>query len=336
MGARKLQLAGGSTYMISLPKEWIALHGLQAGDTLYVDAAGDGAVTVRARPAEGPPMRKKVLEVDGRSARDHLLRQLISAYVAGYGIVELRHPPEEARGYRAIAREFCRLVTGPEVIEENDGALIIQDLSDPSELSSSRSVRRMEMIVRTMFEDAARALEVGDEELARQVAARDGDVDRLYWMVAKQFRHASLIGDWDPTGAGGYLSYRLAAKLLSRAGDCAVRIAQTCTALGPRRRPDLLLAREVGVADGRVVQLLDDSVRSLTTLDLELASATIAAESELESVLDGISRRIAAKRVEDQRSWTTVVDSLGRAGSLASDIAEQTFDVAIARDPAET
>jgi phosphate uptake regulator len=37
MEGRKLQLAGKSTFLVSLPKRWVTSAGLKAGDTLFVD-----------------------------------------------------------------------------------------------------------------------------------------------------------------------------------------------------------------------------------------------------------------------------------------------------------
>ncbi|TLZ72830.1 MAG: AbrB/MazE/SpoVT family DNA-binding domain-containing protein [Methanobacteriota archaeon] len=57
---RKLQLTGGSTYVVSLPKPWISATGLRAGDTVFLETMADGSLTVLPRPAEKAPPRKKV------------------------------------------------------------------------------------------------------------------------------------------------------------------------------------------------------------------------------------------------------------------------------------
>src|SRR2546427_752721 len=86
------------------------------------------------------------------------------------------------------------MVIGPEVIEETRNSVVIQDLSDTAELSAEKCLRRMHLIVRAMHEDAIEALRTQDEALARDVAQRDQDVDRLYWMVAKQYNVAHTTG----------------------------------------------------------------------------------------------------------------------------------------------
>src|SRR2546429_5684873 len=58
MEGRKLQLTGGATYVVSLPKRWVTDAGLQAGDTVLLGPQVDGAGSIRAPPAEKPLGRR--------------------------------------------------------------------------------------------------------------------------------------------------------------------------------------------------------------------------------------------------------------------------------------
>src|SRR5437870_13515342 len=230
MEGRKLQLTGGSTYVVSLPKHWVVDSGLKAGDTVFLETEPEGSVMIRPRPMERAHPRRRIFEEKGEERRDHLLRKLIGAYIGGFNYIEIRFRPEMGPFVRRVARDFSRMVIGPEVIEETRNTVVIQDLSDTAELSAEKCLRRMHLTVRAMHEDAIAALRTRDEALARDVAQRDQDVDRLYWMVAKQYNIAH-------TGGGGMApdvaskialhNYRLIAKLFERIGDHAERIART-------------------------------------------------------------------------------------------------------------
>src|SRR2546423_1283802 len=139
MEGRKLQLTGGSTYVVSLPKRWVTDAGLKAGDTVFLEPQVDGAVSIRAHPAEKPLARRRVFEETGEERRDHLLRKLIGAYIAGFGYIEIRFKPEAGPFVRRVARDFSRMVIGPEVIEESRNSVVIQDLSDIPRLQGPRS-----------------------------------------------------------------------------------------------------------------------------------------------------------------------------------------------------
>src|SRR5437773_10954634 len=100
-----------------------------------------------------------------------------------------------------------------------------------------------------MHEDALQALRNQDDALARDVSQRDQDVDRLYWMVAKQYNLAQTPGGAAPASKGKeeLHNYRLIAKLFERNGDHAERIAPTYPALSDRGLDPNLL-KELGGA----------------------------------------------------------------------------------------
>src|SRR5207237_9499138 len=62
---RKLQLTGGSTFVVSLPKRWLTDAGLKAGDPVFLEPEVAGAVQIRPRPRERPLARPRVLAEKG-------------------------------------------------------------------------------------------------------------------------------------------------------------------------------------------------------------------------------------------------------------------------------
>jgi phosphate uptake regulator len=334
MEGRKLQLAGGSTYLVSLPKRWVTNAGLKAGDTLFVETESDGTVSVRPRAGEKPAIRRKVFTEKGVEAREHLLRKLIGAYISGFGLVEVRFPPDRGPFVRRVAREFCRLVIGPEVIEETRNSIVIQDLSDPSELSSEKCLRRMHLTVRAMLDDAVLALKRSDSSLAHDVALRDQDVDRLYWMVAKQYNVAHtqpLTASEDP-GPRAIHGNRLVAKLLERIGDHAQRIAETYPVVSDGKMLDPKLAKDIEEAETSAVGILDRSFQSLITGDIDAANEAIDALVHHQKLIDALSHRVSTRKGEELLAFGTIVNSLGRAASYSADIAEQAINMAVLLD----
>jgi phosphate uptake regulator len=328
-------LAGGSTFLVSLPKRWVTSAGLKAGDTLFLETETDGSVSVRHRPEEKPKVRRKIFEEKGEEARDHLLRKLIGAYISGFGLIEVRFSPARGPFVRRVAREFCRLVIGPEVIEENRTGIIIQDLSDASELNSEKCLRRMHLIVRAMLEDAILALRTSGAALAHDVAQRDQDVDRLYWMVAKQYHlaHTAPNGgsDWSPMA--GIHSHRLVAKLLERIGDHAERIAGTFATVTGGKGLDPKLVKELEEANRSAVEILDKAFNSMISGDIDAANEAIDARAHHQKLIDALSHRVATRKGEELLALGAVVDSLGRTASYAADIAEQAINLAVLSEP---
>src|SRR5213596_1115294 len=300
MEGRKLQLTGGSTYVVSLPKRWVLDAGLKAGDTVFLETEGDGAVSVRPRPADKVPMRRRLFEEKGEERRDHLLRKLIGAYIGGFSFIEIRFPSEMAPFVRKVARDFSHMVIGPEVIEESRNAVVIQDLSDTAELSAEKCLRRMHLIVRAMHEDALDALRTRDDALARDVSQRDQDVDRLYWMVAKQYNLAHTPGGSAPDSRGKteLHNYRLIAKLFERIGDHAERIARTYSVLSERGLDPKLL-KEMDAARESAMAILDKAFFALLTADVDSANEAVDDLDRHQKLIDGLSHHVASRKGEE-------------------------------------
>src|SRR5579863_1383157 len=103
MEGRKLQLAGKSTFLVSLPKRWVTGAGLKAGDTLFVETESDGSVSIRSRTSERPAVRRKIFLEKGEETREHLLRKLVGAYVSGFGLIEVRFSPDRSAFVRKVS-----------------------------------------------------------------------------------------------------------------------------------------------------------------------------------------------------------------------------------------
>src|SRR5881296_688119 len=330
MEGRKLQLTGGSTYVVSLPKHWVVAAGLKAGDTVFLETEPEGSVSIRPRPAEKPQLRRRIFEEKGEERRDHLLRKLIGAYIGGFNYVEIRFRPEMGPFVRKVAREFSHMVIGPEVIEESRNAVVIQDLSDTAELSAEKCLRRMHLIVRAMHEDALEALRTHDEALARDVAQRDQDVDRLYWMVAKQCNVAHTAGAPTPNAASKIelQNSRLIAKLLERIGDHAERIARTYPTFAQGRLEPKLI-KEMDAARESATAILDKAFTALLTADIDAANEAVDDLARHQKLIDGLSHHVATRKGEELLALAAIVDSLGRTANYATDIAEIAIDHAV-------
>lgn len=333
MEGRKLQLAGGSTYLVALPKHWVVDAGLKPGDTLLVGERPDGSVAVHAHPAERPIPRKKVFVERGDGTRDHLLRKLIGAYVSGFELVEVRFPSDQAAFIPRVARDFTRLVIGPEMIEESRNHVVIQDLSDTSELSSEKCLRRMHLMVRAMLQEVMLSLKSHDETLARGVAQREEDVDRLYWMVAKQHQmaHRRMNGS-SGKDLSGIEHHRLVAKLLERIGDHAVRICNAVPRLGTKGGLGAKLTKELEGAGKGALEILDQAFGSLMSGNIDAANLAIDAREGYQKQVEELTCRVAGRKGEELLALGMVVDSLGRIASYGADIAEQAINVAVLLD----
>ena len=64
METRKVQLAGGSTYTVSLPKQWAIEHGIEAGARVHLTLLDDGSLLVRPDHENGDASTRETARVD--------------------------------------------------------------------------------------------------------------------------------------------------------------------------------------------------------------------------------------------------------------------------------
>jgi phosphate uptake regulator len=183
METRKVQVTGGSTYTVSIPKGWATEHGVSGG-TVVALFEEDDTLLVRPR-TEGDPS-EVVLDVRGLEG-EALVRAVTTLYVGGFDVVTLEAPRVTAERRRTVRRATRRLV-GFEVVEETGGAIRLRDLLDQSELSVRDATVRAHRLSTAMLADAVEALREGDRPLAEDVIERDDDVDRLRALVERAFR----------------------------------------------------------------------------------------------------------------------------------------------------
>ena len=88
---RKLQVTGGSTFIISLPKEWATKNELKRGSSMMVREEEDGSLSIA--PASFPKKEKQDEAYIKASLNDNpeaVMRTAISAYLSGYNVLHIR------------------------------------------------------------------------------------------------------------------------------------------------------------------------------------------------------------------------------------------------------
>jgi len=331
METRKVQVTGGSTYTVSLPKDWATKNDVTAGSVVEFYSEEDLLVL---SPRRENDHEEGELSIDGLEG-DQLTRAVMTMYVSGFDIIRFGAPRVTASQRRTI-REATQGLVGLEVIEETGDRVVLQDLLDSAELSVHNAITRMRLVAMTMLSDAVTALVENDDELAQDVLERDDDVDRLYYMVSRVFRTV-LRNPAEATDTGfpreTVFDYQTGARQLERIADHATKIAFT--------------ALEVDDIDPTVVDELDDLLSAAESVPETAMDALITEDSE-EAVSLATSARANLPEIDERasevgdvirdlgdpelaRSLTLVVDSLSRTGDYGANIAESALQKAAPR-----
>ncbi len=337
---RRIQKTGGSTFIVSLPKNWVLARGLSAGDVLFFTPRADGSMTVFPEAAAGGEAERRTVEVSNDDEQDHLFRRLVAEYIAGYPLLDIRTEGRMSPRTREVVRGFAQRMIGPEILEETAESVVLQDVVGPNPLPIPSVIRRMHQMVRSMQSDAMTAFRARDASIAQDVIDRDWEVDRLHWFLEKQvttaLRDARVLATIDLT-LPECSTYLLASRVLERIADHAVRIAGTVAILGKERTPERLGA-ELDRMSASAASAVADALDSLDRGDIPKANAVIDAAHDLTRHREKLLHEIAMRQGRLAVGLAYVLESLERIAFYASDLAEIAIDraVEVAARPSES
>jgi len=328
METRKVQVTGGSTYTVSLPKEWATENDVDSSTTVEFHSEED-LLLLTPRTDEG--RTEGTLDITGLTEDHELTRAVMTMYVSGFDIINLETDRMTAEQRRTIRDSTQRLV-GLEVIEEMPNKIVLRDLLDSSELSIENAITRMRLVALTMLEDAIEALITDTDGLAQDVIERDDDVDRLWYMTSRVFRTVLR----NPTAANeiGFsretcFDFQSSARQLERIADHATKIAE--------------LSLEVGEIPESAASPLRELHREASTVPDTAMDALLAGDSDEAvelasearghiSVVDEKAREVDTEIHEFDPQLAQVlglvIDSLSRTADYGTNIAENALQKA--------
>ena len=330
METRKVQVTGGSTYTVSLPKTWATANDIASGSTVEIYSSDD---TLIITPQRESSHNKGTLDI-GALDGEQLTQAVLTMYVSGFDVIRLEATRVTTEQRRAIRTAIQGLI-GVEIVDEQTGSVVIQDLLDSSELSIVNAVTRMRLIATSMLEDAVTALVDNDADMAQDVIERDDDVDRLFFVVSRIFR-ATLRSPRAAEQLGvprtDCFDLHSSARQLERAADRAVKISRFALELDavPDDVADALCDLHADVA-----AILDSSMDALFAEDGD--EATELATDVLESVrsIDEHTRRVdnLLRDLDPVRAQSLglILDSLSRSADYGGNIAETALQKAAPR-----
>ncbi|MCK5245592.1 phosphate uptake regulator PhoU [Candidatus Bipolaricaulota bacterium] len=326
MFTRKVQKTGGSTYFVTLPKQWAEGAGITTGAKIHLIPNDSGALLLV--PKSVSESNRCTIDLQEWEF-DRLQREVIARYIAGFDIISVRGKrirPEQRR----MVREISQSLVGLEIFEETQQLIVLHSLVNIKDFPVHKTVERVFDITKAMLADAVIAFCEHDEELAHDVMDRDRDIDRLVLLVARQF--SLLLRDLTTEedcalSRPQFLHYHEVADQLERVADHAAKISEAALALaGPVVKR---VSAEIKARSKDSNEVLNLAVRSFVEQDTDLANQVLEMR-EQEGQLFAITRRIASENQPAAASSVSIaLDSLLRIAEYGFNIAENALDAPV-------
>ncbi|MBU7014314.1 MAG: phosphate uptake regulator PhoU [Theionarchaea archaeon] len=215
MEIRKLQCTGGGTYILSLPKKWIEKYSLQKGDSFGLFEQENGLFIT----PKFEERKEKQVEI---TADEFVARKIMTSYTYGYSSLSITG--NLTNEVRSQIRKTVDTLLGYEIIDEKENAIFVQDLLNPSELTTEKALKREYFLASSMHKDLNRAISSQRFGMANDIITRDSEVDKLYFLIVRQLRSAlQNTGFAEKVGVSPLecLDVRIVAKNVEEIGDSA-------------------------------------------------------------------------------------------------------------------
>ena len=324
MEIRRVQMTGGSSYIITLPKDWVKTVNIGKNDPIGLLQQPDGTLLVTPKMDKEHTKKSITFKVESEIKQAFLFRKLIGAYIAGFNAITIESKPRIQPKTRSTIRKFIQTTIGQEVVEETDTTITVKDLLNPSEMPFHRTIKRMHIIVKGMYEDTITSVKKNDKRLAEDVIRRDSEIDRLHWLVARQHRiiqqnvnFVEKMGITVDTATTAFLISRI----LERIGDHINRIASYVILLLKNPIDDEII-QKLDYASTQSLSLLNRSIGAFTKKEIKEANETIELSDKLEELCEEIDKLALEQNVPTAISLGYVVESIRRIGEYAEDISE--------------
>ncbi|MGA9140347.1 MAG: PhoU domain-containing protein [Methanocella sp.] len=332
METRKVQVTGGTTLIVSLPKSWANKVNLKGGEEVSLIPQSDGSLAVRARNVPEVHYTKTIF-IEGKDG-DNLVREIIGAYIAGYNSIELKANKILAR-QRDTVRKTVNMLIGPEIIEETSDKIVLQDVLNPAQLPVKKSIKRMFMIASHMQENAITALKDKDFDLAKDVEERDSEVDKLFLLVSKQFRMVMRdisIADKFDMSMEEHLDMRLSSYPLERIGDHASKICHMVIQIGYKPIPEEIV-RDIEDVNRLSMKTVEDAVDALFKKNINQANTALALRVDVTERIRKIEESLPRLNSDVSVPLGIILDSIDRVCDYGCNIAETAINSAVSSKP---
>ncbi len=326
---RKIQFTGKSSYIVSLPKQWIMDLGLKQGDQIRMIRKGSSTLELYPPKFESRSRKKEeaVIEINSEEKASSIVRKLISLYFLGFKTINVR--PKDGRlspiQRNTVKEAVKRMLMGSEIISDSTSGITVQVLVNLLELSVDGAFKRMIHLAKSMSSDAILAVKENNLDLAQEVINTDDEVDRFGFYIIRQLKIAiqneHMLKEMGFRNPRDCLGYRLVVKNIERTGDHAAFIAQDLLEFKKSVKKEIL--QKIQEMNEFSLSVLDDACLSLFKEDYSQAEKTIEKTNDIVKFEKKV--REASKSLKDDEEIYRVrrmTENIRRISEYASDIAE--------------
>ncbi len=177
MHKRKIQLIAGTTYTVSLPKEWIRKNNLKEKNEIFLYEKNDRTLILSPNSIEGKKLDEISLNIDEYTS--NIDQVLFAVYYLGIENINLFSKKEITKEVKAKIRKTITHMSGTEISYEDKEKITIKVLLDKSKVDITQLVYRISLIIESSISNILEQLDINE------IRINENEIDRLYHLIAK-------------------------------------------------------------------------------------------------------------------------------------------------------
>ena len=325
---RKIQITGGSTYIISLPKKWTETNQIKKGDEVLVKEEEDASLSIISSKSEKKEEKDETfIQVSPDENQCAVMRKAISAYLVGYNILHIKTQSQKPLGaqLRNYLKRFVRnYLVGTEIVIDSPTDLTLQVLLNYQELSVQSALRRMAIIAASMHREAVDSLGNLNHSAAKAIIETDREVNRFSLYIVRLLKLAvqnkRIVKEIGLDNPRQCLGYRLIAKSVERTADHATKIAENVLFLKDHLHTELL--ERINKLSTLAISMFEEAVEALFKRDYNLAETVIQKRNNIHRLEKDAVISSQSVKIEEIPNVRLLIESIRRTAEYASDICE--------------
>lgn len=325
---RKLQVTGGSTFILSLPKEWAIRNELKRGSSMMVREEDDGSLCVApSKFVKKEKQDEAFIKASPNDNPDAVMRTAISAYLGGYNILHIKSANQKVLSskVRNHLKNFARhYLVGTEIVIDTPTDLTLQVLLNYPELTVQNALSRMSIIASSMHKEALTSLKKLDCSSAKSIIETDREVNRFGLYIVRLLKLAvsnpRIVKEIGLDSQRDCLGYRLIAKSVERTADHATKMAENTLMLKEQVNPEIL--GKISELSTLAISMFESAMDSLFRRDFNLAEGVIEKITQVHKLEKEAVLATQSIKNEELVNLRLLIESVRRTAEYASDISE--------------
>ncbi len=186
METRRVQVTGGSSYIVTLPKKWIEKEKLTKNDPVYIDISADGSLNIRTSDITSDP-RERITTIDVNLVSDYdlILGRAIAAYVTGSNIISISSDYELPSTVLSLVEIFekCFVDMTSELI--GNKFIQIKENHNATAANPLKNMMRMKILLKEMLSELIESMLCGNK-IEKKLTEKTIEIGCIGMLISRQ------------------------------------------------------------------------------------------------------------------------------------------------------